>query len=213
MLASALRQCLLPAGTLLFAMVGGALPALAAQPDDATPARFGDRELSVSLTSGYGIGLQLRDSAADEDVTDVRYVPLSLEWSIGLFEPLGGDSWLRGSLDGTVEVSLVFNTEPGFGVGGAVVPGFRYHFLALGRLVPYIEAGAGFGGIDWNLESQADGYIFFLHAGVGARVLLGESWALVGGWRYQHLSNAYTHRPNRGIDASVWNVGFTRFLD
>ncbi len=200
-------------GSLLLAQIMGALSALAAEPGEFPRDYFGRGKLSVSLTSGYGIGLELRGSTVGEDVSDVRFVPLGIEWSIGLFEPVGGDSWLRGSLDGTVEASLVFNAEPGFGVGGAVVPGFRYNFLALGRLVPYIEVGTGFGGIDWNLESQADGFIFFLHAGVGARYLVGESWALVVGWRYQHLSNASTHLPNRGIDASVWKIGVTRFLD
>jgi opacity protein-like surface antigen len=132
---------------------------------------------------------------------------------VGLGEPVGGGSWLRGAFEATVEGTVVFNTEPDFGAGGAAVLGFRYHFLASGRLVPYLEAGFGVGGIDWNLEWQDDGFIFFLQAGVGARYLVGGSWALVGSWRYQHLSNAYTHRPNRGIDASTWSIGVTRFLD
>jgi opacity protein-like surface antigen len=186
---------------------------LAAQPGESTRENFGRGKQSISITSGYGMGLQLRDSTVGKDVTKVRFVPLSLVWGMGLWEPLAGDSWLRGSLDATVEGTVVMNTEPDFGVGGGAVLGFRYDFLALGRLVPYVEAGAGVGGVDWNLEWQADGFIFFLQAGAGAHYRVGESWGLVGSWRYQHLSNAYTQRPNRGIDASVWSIGITRFLD
>ena len=77
----------------------------------------------------------------------------------------------------------------------------------------FLELGVGFGGIDWNLAWQDDGFTFFLQGGVGARYHVRGPWALVGSWRLQHLSNAYTHRPNKGIDASTWSIGVTRFLD
>jgi len=200
-------------GILLLARVCGALPALAAEPDESTRAHFGHGKQSISITSGYGMGLELRDSTVGRDVSQVRFVPLSLIWSVGIGEALGGDSWLGGAFEATVEGTVVFNTEPGFGAGGAAVLGFRYDLLAAGRLVPYLELGVGFGGIDWDLEWQDDGFIFFLQAGVGARYHVRGPWALAASWRYQHLSNAYTHRPNRGIDASVWSFGITRFLD
>jgi len=201
------------AGILLLAGTGGALSALAAESGESTRAHFGHGKQSISLTSGYGMGLELREATVGRDVSEVRFVPLSLIWSIGLGEPVGGDSWLGGAFGATVEGTVVFNSEPDFGVGGAAVLGLRYDFLAAGRLVPYLELGVGFGGIDWDLEWQDDGFIFFLQGGVGARYHVRGPWALVGSWRYQHLSNAYTHHPNKGIDASTWSIGVTRFLD
>jgi hypothetical protein len=200
-------------GILLWVSLCWALPALAAEPEASTRDHFGRGKQSISISSGYGMGLELRDSTVDRDVSQVRFVPLSLIWSVGLGEPVGRDSWLGGAFGATVEGTVVFNSEPDFGVGGAAVLGLRYDFLAAGRLVPYLELGVGFGGIDWNLEWQDDGFIFFLQGGVGARYHVRGPWALVGSWRYQHLSNAYTHHPNKGIDASTWSIGVTRFLD
>jgi hypothetical protein len=111
----------------------------------------------------------------------------------------------------------LLNTDPRFGVAGNASLLGRYHLLppALrgGRLVPYAELSLGIGGLDFDLDQQDDGFNFFLQGGVGAQWLLSRRTALGAGWRYHHISNAGTRRPNIGINSHLFLFGLSVFLD
>ena len=89
---------------------------------------------------------------------------------------------------------------------------YRYHFLSLGRLVPYAEL-AGFAGYT-NLKTTEirSNFTFLLWGGVGASYFLTDHSALYAGYRYQHVSNGNTSTPNRGFESNVVVLGMSFFF-
>jgi lipid A 3-O-deacylase len=88
----------------------------------------------------------------------------------------------------------------------------RWHFLSLGRFVPYVELGAGAGGTDLNAIEINSTFAFLLSAGVGASFFVTDQFAIYGGYRLVHVSNGHTSNPNRGIEADTGLVGVSYFF-
>ena len=88
----------------------------------------------------------------------------------------------------------------------------RWHFLSLGRFVPYVELGAGAGGTDLNAIEINSDFAFLLSAGVGASLFITDQLAVYGGYRLIHVSNGNTSRPNRGFEADTGVVGISYFF-
>jgi opacity protein-like surface antigen len=88
----------------------------------------------------------------------------------------------------------------------------RYHFLPLGRFVPYVELGAAPGYTDLNVREQQTNFVFLLFGGVGASFFVADQTALYAGYRLQHISNAGTSTPNQGINSHTGVVGVSFFF-
>ena len=87
-------------------------------------------------------------------------------------------------------------------------PSVRYHFLSLGRFVPYVEvAGAAGGHRTSTSRDQLDLHIRRRRPGLGASYFVTDRTAAVyAGYRYGHISNGHTSsteprvsRPTRRI--------------
>jgi opacity protein-like surface antigen len=88
----------------------------------------------------------------------------------------------------------------------------RYHFLPLGRFVPYVELGGAPGYTDLNSREQQTNVVFLLFGGVGASFFVSERTALYAGYRLQHVSNADTSSPNMGINSHTGVIGVSIFF-
>jgi len=100
--------------------------------------------------------------------------------------------------------------KPAFWAGLASV--LRYHFLGLGRVVPYLELGAAAGGTDLDIREIDSSFAFLLFGGLGASMFISDKTALYAGYRYQHVSNGNTSQPNRGFEAHVGVAGISFFF-
>ena len=168
-------------------------------PEEPTPQRLG-----FGLGIGYGYGIAPRSQQTGSDAAEVQILTFEPQIRL-LLERFGtGHSWYHGDLEGTLQGLLVLNFSPETGVGGGATVGLRYRMMIEKRIQPFFEGGLGFGGIDFNLASQDDGFEFFIEAGVGARYQISSSVALAASLHWQHISNAQTHLPNVGIDT----IGF-----
>jgi len=121
-----------------------------------------------------------------------------------------------GAFKGAFEIGLepiyqrFVEPETAFFAGlGAVA---RYHFLPLGRFVPYVELGAAPGYTDLNVREQQTNFVFLLFGGVGASFFVADQTALYAGYRLQHISNAGTSTPNQGINSHTGVVGVSFFF-
>jgi lipid A 3-O-deacylase len=123
-----------------------------------------------------------------------------------------GPGFLRGALEIGLEPIYQRYTEPvdAFFAGLAAVG--RYHFLSLGRFVPYLELAGAAGGTDLRVREIRSDFAFLLFGGVGASVFLTDTAAVYAGYRYEHVSNGGTERPNRGFEAHVGVIGLSFFL-
>lgn len=188
------------------------LHAVAARAVDATPA-YAHGVWQLGLSGGYGDGFAAFGSGGTPN-EDVRMGLLLAQVGRTLGDPFWAGGWLEGSFSVHGEAQLVWNRHPqsGFGGGGTLRLRYQFRRWASRGLVPYLDGGAGMGGIDFDLPSQRDGFNFFVGGGIGAHVHVSERVALSLGWRFHHISNASLRSPNVGINDHLYHLGLTFFL-
>src|SRR5215813_12265291 len=137
--------------------------------------------LSGEGTYGWETNLESKHSG----VTYLEFYDIGVRFSLLPFDPIGRDHFWYGALELGLEPLYQHYTtpKPAFWAGLTAVG--RYHFLGLGRFVPYIESGAAAGGTDLRIPE------------------IDSTLALYVGYRFQHVSNANTSQPNRGFEANV----------
>lgn len=203
----------LTAGALLCA-----IPQSARAEPPPEPARrwFGRGTKQASFSVGYGLGFRtgaVGDPVEYEQLRDVSIVELIPRFGIGVTPPLGGDGWYRGNVEALFEGAFLFNTEPhsGWAAGGGT--SLRYNFTAGSRVVPFVEANLGMLHLDFDLLGQSDGFNFNVGFGTGLHWFAWDRVALTPGVRWQHISNAGTSEPNRGINDVLFLLGVSYFWD
>ena len=113
-----------------------------------------------------------------------------------------GKGLLRGNFElaGEAFGSKIFQGPGSYVAGGTLW--IRYNFVPTGgRLVPYIEGGAGLTSTDIDRQYVGQPFNFNLEFGVGARFFVARNWSINLEFRFQHLSNADTGNRNVGVNA------------
>ncbi len=180
--------------------------------DESGRARFGRGKRHLGFAAGYGMGFSL-GFTGDGDTRDIGFLALLPRWQVGLSDHAWEESWYGGNLDLLFEPAVLVGFEPRGGVFAGGTALFRYNFLGARRLVPYVEGGGGMGYLDFDLRDQRDGFAFLLQAGAGAQLFVRPGMSVDLAWRFQHISNAGTSRPNNGLNASLPLLGVTLHLD
>jgi lipid A 3-O-deacylase len=163
----------------------------------------------LSPEAAYGEQVNLEDK---RQVTGLELMNVGVRFGFLPLSPVGPGP-LRGSLEVGLEPLYQRYLDPvdAFFAGlGATV---RYHFLSLGRFVPYAEAAAFAGGTDLKVREIQSDFTFLVWAGAGASFFVTDHTAVYGGYRYQHVSNGNTERPNRGFETHTGVVGVSFFFE
>jgi hypothetical protein len=173
-----------------------------------TAEAFRQGSFVISPEVGYGQQFNLEDKRIFSDLELVNG-GVRVGWLP--FAPSG-----PGPLHGSFEVGLeplyqrYLDPHDAFFAGLGVTG--RYHFLSLGRFVPYVEGAAFAGGTDLEIREIDSDFTFLLWAGVGAAVFITDRTALYAGYRWQHVSNGNTDQPNRGFESHTGVVGVSFFF-
>jgi hypothetical protein len=175
-----------------------------ARAGEGTPFTAGAEQWGLALGHGRGLGIW---GSASKDAEDVRFVGLVPRWGVGLGDPVGGESWYRGNLELWIEGALFVAYGPQGGFLGGANALLRYNALSFGRLVPFVELGAGVAYLDLSLDSQSDGLGFTPQGGLGLHWRLSERSWLTAAWRLHHVSNAGIYSDNDGINDSLLLIG------
>ena len=187
------------------ALVLAVAPAARAYDADET---FMKGSIVVSPEVAYGEQIHLEDKPGFTGLTFAN-VGVRVGWLP--FKPVG-----PGPLHGAFEIGLeplyqqYISPKQNYFAGLGMT--YRYHFLSLGRFVPYAEL-AGFAGYT-NLKTTEirSNFTFLVWGGVGASYVLTDHTALYAGYRYEHVSNGNTSRPNRGFESNVGVLGMSFFF-
>ena len=182
----------------------------------AAPAAAFDPEQTFTkgtfVLSGEGsYGWQV-DIENNRDFSKIEFWDAGVRFGLLPFETFGKD----GPLYGALEVGLgplyqrYVEPERRFWAGLSAV--VRYHFLALGRFVPYVELAGSAGATDLELPEIRSDFAFLVFGGVGASVFVTDHAAAYAGYRWQHVSNGNTSRPNRGFESNVAVLGVSLFF-
>ena len=182
------------------------------RPEDGAPSPTASKSIGerfgFSYTMGYGHGIQMRERTQNSDVADVRMLLFMPHVRFEVVDWTPRQRWYAGRFDLVVEPELAINFEPTTGVGGGITGGLRYRIFADRTWSPYFHGTLGFGAINFDLESQADAFSFWLIGGFGVRRALRDDFALTTDVRLYHISNAALTPPNDGIDAITFTLGF-----
>ena len=164
----------------------------------------------LSGEGAYGWQTNLEHKRVGE--TFLEFYDAGVRFSLLPLDTMAKSSFLYGALEVGLEPLYQHYTTPkqAFWAGLAAVG--RYHFLGLGRVVPYAELGGGAGGTDLEVREINSTLAFLVFGGLGASVFLSNKTALYAGYRYQHVSNGNTSQPNRGFESSVGVAGISFFF-
>jgi opacity protein-like surface antigen len=72
---------------------------------------------------------------------------------------------------------------------------------------PYIFAGGGILYADLGLPGMGNRLDFSYQGGAGIHYFIGRDLALLAEYRYHHVSNAGTARPNEPLNSSKFLIG------
>lgn len=161
-----------------------------------------------SFEGGGGSQSNLEGHARQSSI-DLWYVGARLGWLP--FDPLGAD-WYRGAFEIGLEPVYQGYTAPQSAYYAGLAAVAKYHFLSLGRFVPYAELGAAAGGTNLKVIEINSSFAFWLAGGVGASYFLTDTTALYAGYRLVHISNGNTSTPNRGFEADTGMAGVSFFF-
>lgn len=99
---------------------------------------------------------------------------------------------------------------PVFGFGASPL-GLELFGPRVRAVRPYLAAAAGFLWFTRNTpEPEARRLNATFEGGAGLRIDRGERHALLLGWKFHHISNAWTAPYNPGLDGNVVYLGFQR---
>ena len=181
----------------------------------ASPAQAFDPEQTFTpgafvLSLGGGGGAQTNFSSSHRQSIDLWSVEARASWVP--FGTAGKDGPFYGALETGIEsiYQEYFGRATGYWAGVGLAA--RYHFLGLGRFVPYVEIGAAAGGTNLKLFEIDSSFAFRLYGGAGASLFVTDRIAMYAGYRIVHVSNANTSQPNRGFEANTGVLGVSFYF-
>ena len=162
---------------------------------------------------GLSVGYLLPHRLTQDHTTKQQGVALMPSWMMTLTDPISG-SWYRGQVSLGAEMVYIQFQEPFVTHGVGFAPKIKYTFVALDRLRPYVEFAGGpfWTDLAGKIPEESSRFNFILTAGFGISYFLTNQVALNVGYRFQHISNAGTHYPNLGLNASLPFGGFSFYF-
>jgi hypothetical protein len=186
-------------------LVALAAPASAFEPEET----FRKGTFVLSGEGAYGWQFELEEA---RDFGGVEFWDAGVRFSLLPFDTLAKGSAAYGAFEIGLEPFYQRYVEPQSRFWAGLAAVVRYHFLTLGRVVPYVEIAGAAGGTDLELPEIRSTFAFVIFGGVGASAFVTDRVAVYGGYRWQHVSNGNTSKPNRGFESNVAVVGISLFF-
>jgi lipid A 3-O-deacylase len=191
-------------GVAVLAMLSLVRPAAAFDPD----ATFARGTTIFGLQIGGGAA---NDVEGHRRVSDISFINETPRVSYLFFSPFGS-GLLRSAFEPGLEGWFQQYRSPHSATAEGLKVTGRYHFIGLGRFVPYLEGTAGAGGTSLKVPEIDSTFTFVLEAGAGLSYFVTDSLAVNAGYRFQHISNGHTSTPNRGINSDSGVVGVSFYF-
>ena len=179
-------------------------PATAYDPE----AAFAKGTTLFGLQVGGGVHNNVEEQKTVSDISFINFTP---RVSHLFFSPFGS-GLLRSAFEPGLEGWFQYYVSPESATAAGLKLAFRYHFIGLGPLVPYLEVNAGAGGTSLKVPEINSTFTFVLEAGVGLAYFITDNVAFNFGYRFQHISNGNTSLPNRGFNSDSGVLGVSYFF-
>jgi len=185
--------------------VAVAQSSVSAPPADrrATDSAYRKGAIDWRVIAGGALPVNWTDARADRRLW---LVATEIGWTVTKPHGPGG---LAGQLEILMQAMPIVVRGPQDFWGVGLSPLFlRWNFSAAKQVRPFAEASAGVMLIDW--ETPGPGRVvgnFNEQIGFGLRVGRPSGTGLVGGFRYQHISNGGRAHPSSGVDTYLVYAG------
>ena len=161
-------------------------------------------------------GLQVGGGAANNvegrrTESDISFITETPRLSYLFFNPFGS-GLLRSAFEPGLEGWFQQYLSPHSATAEGLKVTGRYHLIGFGRFVPYLEGTAGAGGTSLRVPEIDSTFTFVLAAGAGLSYFVTDTVAVNAGYRFQHISNGDTSKPNRGFNSDSGVVGVSFYF-
>jgi opacity protein-like surface antigen len=126
-------------------------------------------------------------------------------------DEIGKGSWYQGRHQ--IMLELPYHLAINYG-GRSMVGVYmlgHWRFTSLDTVVPYVFAGGGPLFVDLGLPTMGSKLCFSYQGGTGLQYFIDKNTALNLEYRYHHISNAGTAKPNEPINSNKILVGISFF--
>jgi len=178
------------------------------------PAAWGEN-LSTSteewaLLGGYGI----THRGFGETQTQVQTVDSIIRYGYFLSDEIGHGRWFQGRHELLMELPLHLTVDPRTRImtGFYLLGSWKFTGLANNNLYPYAFAGGGPLFNDLGLATQGTRLNYSYQGGTGIQYMIRPGIAVLGEYRYHHVSNANTAEPNEPLNSSKILLGVVKFF-
>jgi opacity protein-like surface antigen len=157
----------------------------------------------VAVLGGYGI--THRGYGATR--TQVMTVDMVLRYGHFLSGEVGAGTWYQGRHEILLEIPYHLAVDhDGRSMVGVNVLG-SWKFTGMEEITPYLFAGGGLVYVDLGLPTMGTRINGNYQAGGGIQRFVGKDVAVMGEYRYHHISNAGTAHPNEPLNSSKFLIG------
>jgi len=167
----------------------------------------GQAEGEYGFLTGYGI----THRGFGDTRSQVETFDLILRYGRFLSDEVGKGHWYQGRHELLLELPwhLVVDHSGRSMVGGYILGSWK--FTAPERLVPYLFAGGGILYVDLGLPTMGTRLDFSYQGGTGIQYFIRKDLALTAEYRYHHISNAGTSKPNEPLNSSKLLLGISYY--
>ncbi|MBT0663329.1 acyloxyacyl hydrolase [Geobacter pelophilus] len=190
----------LSAVSTIFLLLCAVMPSYAADPATASG--------EYAVLGGYGI----THRGFGATVTQVQTVDAILRYGYFLSDEVAKGSLVQGRHELLVELPLHLTVDPRTRImtGLYLLGSWKFTGLSEQKLYPYAFAGGGPLYNDLGLATQGTRLNYSYQGGVGMQYLLRPGVAVIGEYRYHHISNAGTAEPNEPLNSSKILLGISK---
>ena len=118
----------------------------------------------------------------------------------------------KGMLELVYEPFINTITQPRTNAEIALAFLLKYAYPLTEKFYPYIEIGSGFDYMTLHVYEEGMQFNFVDQGGAGIYYFFKKDLALNLGYRFRHLSNCGTAKPNAGIQSHEYLVGLSYFF-
>ena len=178
------------------------------------PAAFGaENELittspgEYALLTGYGI----THRGYGDTRTQVQTFDLILRYGHFLSGEVGMGHWYQGRHEVLLELPyhLAVDHDGRSMVGGTILGSWK--FTGAERFTPYLFGGGGVIYADLGLPTMGSRVNGTYQFGGGIQHFIGKDLAIIGEYRYHHLSNLNFASPNEPLNSSKFLIGISYY--
>lgn len=178
----------------------------------ATEVNAADRHIitsnsEFSFLTGYGITHKYFGATR----TQVQTWDTIARFGYFLSDEVARGTWYQGRHELLVELPyhMAVDHNAKSMVGGYLLGSWK--FTSLKEFAPYVFAGGGVLFVDLGLPTMGSKLDFSYQGGCGLQYFIKPDLALMGEYRYHHISNAGTATPNEPLNSSKFLFGLSYY--